>query len=91
MYYQNINKKIVINPYPLPIIGEKMQKLEGFQYVTALDLHMGYYTIDMLPESWDLKTIITEFGTFRYNRYPMGMCPSSDIIQAKSDEILGDI
>ena len=37
------------NPYPLTRIGETVQKLEGFQYVSALDSNMGYYTIKLSP------------------------------------------
>ena len=37
--------KLVIKPYYLPRIGETMQKLEGFQYNTELDLNMVCYTI----------------------------------------------
>ena len=36
-------------------------------------------------------TIVTEFGKFRYNRLPVGMCTSGDIFQSKLYEILGDI
>ena len=52
---------------------------------------MGYYTIRLSPASQDMTTIITEFGKFRYNRLPMGMCDSRDIFQAKVDKLLGDI
>ena len=38
-----------------------------------------------------MTTIVTEFGKFRYNRLPMGMCASGDIFQAKVDELIGDI
>jgi hypothetical protein len=38
-----------------------------------------------------LTTIITEFGKYRYNELPMGMCCSGDIFQAKVDQLLGDI
>ena len=68
-----------------------MQQLEGFQYATALDINMGYYTIMIFPASQDMTTIITKFGKFRYNRLPMGMCASGDIFQAKVDKLLGDI
>ena len=34
---------------------------------------------------------MTEFGKFRYNRLPMGMCASVYIFQAKLDKLLGDI
>ena len=68
-----------------------MQQLEGFQYATALDLSMGYYTIRLSPDSQDITSIVTEFRKFRYNRLPMGMCASGDIFQAKVGDLLGDI
>ena len=40
--YLRLNHKLVRNPYTLPIIGDTMQKLEGFQYATALDINMRY-------------------------------------------------
>ena len=89
--YNMINQKLVRKPYPLPRIGETMHQLEGFQYATALDLNMGYYTIRISPASQNTTTIVTEFGKFRYNRLPMGMCASGDIFQAKVDELLSDI
>ena len=52
---------------------------------------MGYYTISILPASYDITTIITEFGKFRYNRPPMGICASGEIFQTKVDELIYDI
>ena len=89
--YQNINQKHFRNPYPLPRIFDIIHKLEGFQYATTLDLTMGYYTIELLPKSCNLTTIVTEFGKFRYNRAQMVMCDSGEIFQAKLDKILSDI
>ena len=51
---------------------------------------IGYYTIRISLASPDMKTIVTEFGKFRYNRLPMGMCASGDIFQANVDKLLGD-
>ena len=89
--YQRLNQKLVRKTYPLPRIGETMQKLEGFQYATALDLNMGYDTIRLYPASHDTAAIVTEFGKLRYNRLPMGMFISGEIFQTKVDELLGDI
>ena len=44
-YYRKLNQKLVRMPYSLPRTGDTMQQLEGFQYVNALDLNMGYYII----------------------------------------------
>ena len=68
-----------------------MQKLEGFQYATALDLNTGYYNVRLSPASQDITSIVTGFGKFRYNCLPMGMCASGDIFQAKVGDLLGDI
>ena len=43
--YHRLNQQLFRNPYHLPRIGETMQQLESFQYATALDLKIGYYTI----------------------------------------------
>ena len=89
--YRRINQKLVRKPYPLPRIGDTMQKLEVFQYATALYLNMGYYTIMISPASQDMTTVVTEFEKFRYNSLPMGMCASGDIFQSKVYKLLGDI
>ena len=52
---------------------------------------MGYYTIRLSPARQDMMATVTEFGKFRYNRIPMGMCTSVYIFQAKVDKLLGDI
>ena len=74
MNYRKLNNIFFKNPYTLPIIGKIIQQLEGLKYATAFDLNMEYYNIDIYPKSRDLATIVTEFGKFRYNILPMGLC-----------------
>ena len=59
--------------------------------MTAFYLNMGYYNMRLSPASQDMTKIATEFGKFKYNRLPMGMCALGDIFQAKVDKLLGDI
>ena len=40
-----MNKKLKLNPHPMPNISDMSFKLEGFQYATPLDLNIGYYHI----------------------------------------------
>ena len=89
--YFRLNQKLVINPYPLPRIGDNIQHLEVFHYATGLDLNMGYYMIRLSLAIQDMTTIVTEFGKFRYNCLPMGVCASGDIFQAKLEELIDDI
>ena len=52
---------------------------------------MGYYTIMLLTASQYMTKIVTEFGKFKYNCLPMGMCAYVYIFQDKVDDLLGNI
>ena len=60
--FRTLNANLVRKPYPIPKISGIMQELEGFQYATALDLNMGYYTIRLDPGSQDVFTIVNPWG-----------------------------
>ena len=89
--YWYLNQKVVRKSHAFPKIGKTIQQLEGFCFATWLYLNMGYYTINTSPEICNLTTIVTEFGKFRYNIAPMGLCASSDTFKAKVDKIIGCI
>ena len=85
--FRELNKRIRRRPYPIPKIQDMLLKLEGFQFATSLDLNMGYYHIELSPDSKKLCTIVLPFGKFEYQRLPMGLCNSPDIFQEKMSEL----
>ena len=68
-----------------------MQQLEGFQFLTALDINMGYYKIQLNAKFNDITTILTEFGKFQYNVLLKEMVMYGDIFQAKVKKLLSDV
>ena len=66
-------------------------KMEGFQYATSLDLNMGYYHIELSPDSKRLCTIVLPWGKYEYQRLPMGLCNSPDIFQEKMFNLVGEL
>ena len=56
---RELNKRLVRKPYPLPKISTVLQELGGFQYATALDPNMGYYTLRLDLATQELCTIIS--------------------------------
>jgi hypothetical protein len=56
--FRELNKRIKRKPYPIPHIQDMLLNIEGFQYATSLDLNMGYYHIELNPNSRRLCTIV---------------------------------
>ena len=86
--FRELNKRLKRKPFPLPKIAEVLQQLEGFQYATALDLNMGYYTIRLDPDAQKICTIVLPWGKYSYLRLPMGVAGSPDIFQEKMSGLM---
>jgi len=56
-----------------------------------LDLNMGYYHIELTPESQRLCTIVFPWGKYEYLRLPMGLCNSPDIFQERMSDMFADL
>jgi Reverse transcriptase (RNA-dependent DNA polymerase) len=52
---------------------------------------MGYYHIELSPDSKRLCTIVLPWGKYEYQKLPMGLCNSPDIFQEKMSELFGDL
>eukprot|EP00957_Ditylum_brightwellii_P142059 10823171-Ditylum_brightwellii.AAC.1 len=52
---------------------------------------MGYYHIEISPESSALCTIVLPWGKYKYLKLPMGLCNSPDIFQEKITKMFADI
>jgi hypothetical protein len=58
-WFQGTKSMHSLEPNPIPKISMTLlQELEGFTYVTALDLNMGYYTIWLDAQASEMCTII---------------------------------
>ena len=68
-----------------------LQRLEGFSFATSLDLNMGYYHVELTPNSSRLCTIVLPWGKYEYLRLPMGLCNSPDIFQEKVSELMSGL
>ena len=89
--FRKMNAAIQRKPFPLPRIGETIQRLEKFISATALDLSQGYYSIPIDKQSQQICTTILPWGKYAYQRLPMGVACAPDIFQSIMMDMLGDL
>ncbi len=71
--YRALNDLTVKNRYPLPLIDESLQRLQGAKKFTRLDLR-GYYNLIRIKEGDEWKTAFrTRYGLFEYLVMPFGL------------------
>jgi hypothetical protein len=68
---RELNKRIKRKLFPIPKIQNMLQKMEGFQYATSLDLNMGYYHIALTPTASSYCTVVFPWGKYDYLQLPM--------------------
>ena len=89
--FRELNKRIIRKPHPLPKINEMLQQMERFQFMSSIDLNMGYYHITLDPFTMDICTIVFPWGKYRYRRLPMGAACAPDIFQARMSNLFQDL
>ncbi|RDX82278.1 Retrovirus-related Pol polyprotein from transposon opus, partial [Mucuna pruriens] len=77
--------------FPLPFIGQVLEKLVGKFHYCFLDGFLGYMQIHIAPEDQHKTTFTCPFGTFAYTRIPFGLCNAPSIFQCCMTSIFSDL
>ena len=89
--FRALNKAIIRKVYPIPRIQDILNRCPGYKFLTKIDISMQYYTFDLDEHSYQLCTIATPFGLYRYAHLPMGITVSPDIAQEIMEHLLNTI
>ena len=60
--------------FPIPLIEECLDHLEGNLYFSTLDMASGYWQINTEPEDRHKTAFITRYGLFEHVRMAQGLC-----------------
>jgi len=88
--YRGLNKLTIKNRYPLPLIGELLERMNNAKYFTKFDVRDGYNRLRMAPgEEW--KTAFRcRYGLFEYTVMPFGLCNAPGTFQHYMNDVFRD-
>ena len=86
--YRGLNNVTIKNSYPLPLISELQDRLQGAKWFTKFDIPGTYNRIRM-KEGEEWKTAMrTRFGLYEYTVMPFGLTNAPATFQAYINNVL---
>ena len=89
--YRKLNAITKTSSYPIPLISELLDSLNGAKYFSSMDLASGYWQIRMHPDSIEKTTFVSKYGSFFFNVMPFGLVGAPATFQSLMDRIFGDL
>ena len=71
--YRAINKLTVRDQYPLPVVDDIIDRLQGKRIINVLGILSGYWSVPMLPEHRERTAMSTPAGHWQMKVMPMGL------------------
>ena len=72
--FRRLNSVTTKDAYPLPLIEEITDSLEGVMYMSPLDVNSGYYQILIVPKDRHKTAFPTKHGLYEFRGLAMGLC-----------------
>ena len=89
--YRRINRKIVKDRYPLPLIEDLLDKLQSARVFSTLDLKNGFFHVSVEEKSRKYTAFVTHRGHYQFLKVPFGLCNSPAVFQRFINRIFQDL
>ncbi|GFW04283.1 retrovirus-related Pol polyprotein from transposon 297 [Trichonephila clavipes] len=77
--FRKLNRVLVKDHYPLPLIEDILDKLQDTRVFSTIDLRNGFFHVPVYKQSRPYTSFVTQNGQFQFLKMPFGLstCPST--------------
>jgi hypothetical protein len=88
--FRKLNDLTRKDRYPLPLIDEMLARISKAKIFTKLDIRQAFHRIRMDPESEELTTFRTRYGSYKCKVLPFGLTNGPATYQRYMNDVLFD-
>jgi transposase InsO family protein len=88
--YRKLNELTRKDRYPLPLIDEVLARIGQAKVFTKLDIRQAFHRIRMDPDSEELTTFRTRYGSYKCKVLPFGLTNGPATYQRYMNDVLFD-
>lgn len=89
--YRDLNKRIIKDRYPTPLIEEQLDALQNAKVFSTIDLRNGFFHVPVHKDSRKYLSFVTHGGQYTFLRTPFGCCNSPRVFQRYINFVFRDL